>query len=77
MSLPIINNMAKKIRALSKARLSSYTKILAATARVNNTLVSTTTVCRCPEAEDGEHECPAFDYLQEQAKKLILRTENL
>lgn len=63
--------MAKRIRALSKNRLSSYTKILAATARDNGHLKSTTTVCRCPEADDGEHECPAFDYLQAQAAKLI------
>jgi hypothetical protein len=46
--------MAKRIRGLSRERLSHT--------------VDLKKICRCKEAEDGEHECPAFDYLQEQAK---------
>jgi hypothetical protein len=63
-----IKAMAKHIRALRRERLSVSTKILAATARENAILQSTLFVCRCPEAEEGEHECPAFDFLQAQAK---------
>lgn len=68
MSLPIINKMAKRIRSLRRERLSAKTKAdLAATRALYNG--STAFVCRCKEAEEGEHECPAFDFLQEQAKQ--------
>ena len=54
--------MAKRIRGLSRERLSHT--------------VDLKKICRCKEAEDGEHECPAFDYLQEQAKPQIWNRPN-
>jgi len=47
--------MAKRIRGLSRERLSHT--------------VDLKKICRCKEAEDGEHECPAFDYLQERTRR--------
>ncbi len=61
--------MAKYIRKLRPEHLSVSAQTRVATARANALLQSTTFVCRCPEAAEGEHECPAFDFLQALIKK--------
>jgi hypothetical protein len=59
--------MAKYVRSLDPKRKNSLAASLARKSDLK-TLMKTS-VCRCPEASEGEHECPAVEARELLSKK--------
>jgi hypothetical protein len=60
--------MAKYVRALDPKRKNSLAESLAR--KSNWKALLKKSVCHCPEASEGEHECPAIEARELLSKKL-------
>jgi hypothetical protein len=60
--------MAKYVRSLDPKRKNALADSLAR--KSNMQALMRNSVCRCPEATEGEHECPAIEARELLSKKL-------